>query len=127
MTKLDYLVLLNCVPLLLHFLTSLIKLILWLKLFHRQKAGGIHGEKDHRVLLYFISDSDNGDSWMDMVCDLSNVCKARMDNSVSEVKMQSNTDVYYYFDCWSVPSGLQPHAYHTIAGEDLQSMVPTAH
>ncbi|KAI4545077.1 hypothetical protein MG293_005343 [Ovis ammon polii] len=70
---------------------------------------------------------DNGDSWMDMVCDLSNVCKARMDNSVSEVKMQSNTDVYYYFDCWSVPSGLQPHAYHTIAGEDLQSTVPTAH
>ena len=30
-------------PLFLHFLTSLIKLILWLKFFHRQKAGRGHG------------------------------------------------------------------------------------
>ena len=43
MTKLYYLVLLDCFPLFLHFLTSLIKLILWLKFFHRQKAGGGHG------------------------------------------------------------------------------------
>ena len=32
---------------------SLIKLILWLKFFYRQKAGGGHGGKDHRLLLYF--------------------------------------------------------------------------
>ena len=38
-----YLVLLDCFPLFLHFLTSLIKLILWLKFFHRQKAGWGHG------------------------------------------------------------------------------------
>ena len=87
-------VLFDCFSLLLYFLISLIKLILWLKLFHRKKAGGVHGEKDHSVLLCFISNSDNGDSRMDMVCDLSNVCKARMDNNVSKVKMWSNTDVY---------------------------------
>ena len=30
------------------------KLILWLKFFYRQKAGGGHGGKDYRVLLCFI-------------------------------------------------------------------------
>ena len=53
----DYhcLVLLNCFPLFLHFLASLIKLILWLKFFHRQKAGRGWGVgKDHRVLPGFI-------------------------------------------------------------------------
>ena len=43
-------------PFVLHFLTSLIKLILWLKLFHRQKAGrgyGVVGE-DHSILLHPI-------------------------------------------------------------------------
>ena len=35
----------------LHFLTSLIKLILWLKFFHRQNEGT--EDKDHRVLLGF--------------------------------------------------------------------------
>ena len=34
---------LDCFALALHFLTSLIKLILWLKFFHRQKASGEHG------------------------------------------------------------------------------------
>ena len=29
--------------LVLHFLTSLIKLIIWLKCFHKQKASGEHG------------------------------------------------------------------------------------
>ena len=33
----------DCFPLLLHFLTLLIKLILCLKFFYRQKAGGGHG------------------------------------------------------------------------------------
>ena len=33
------LLLFNLFPLFLHFLASLIKLILWLKLFHRQKVG----------------------------------------------------------------------------------------
>ena len=32
-----------CFPFFLHFLTSLIKLILWLKFFHRRKAGRGHG------------------------------------------------------------------------------------
>ena len=36
-------VLFDCFSLLLHFLTSLIKRTLWLKFFHRQKAGGGHG------------------------------------------------------------------------------------
>ena len=36
-------VLFDCFALLLHFLTSLIKLILRLKFFYRQKAGGGHG------------------------------------------------------------------------------------
>ena len=41
-------------PLFLHFLMSLIKLILWLKLFHRQKVGWGHGGSiDHKVLLHF--------------------------------------------------------------------------
>ena len=50
-----YLVLLDCFPLFLHFLTSLIKLILWLKFFHRQKAGGGHGgaRTIDRILLCF--------------------------------------------------------------------------
>ena len=44
----------ECFPSFLHFLTSLIKLILWLKFFYRQKAGGGHGEgKDYRILLHF--------------------------------------------------------------------------
>ena len=34
-----YLVSFDCFPLFLHFLTSLIKLILWLNFFQRQKAG----------------------------------------------------------------------------------------
>ena len=38
-----YLVSFDCFPLFLHVLTSLIKLILQLKLFHRQKAGKGHG------------------------------------------------------------------------------------
>ena len=36
-------VLFDCFYLLLHFLISLIKLILWLKFFHKQKAGREHG------------------------------------------------------------------------------------
>ena len=38
-----YFVLLDCFSFFLHFLTSLIKFILWLKFFYRQKAGGGHG------------------------------------------------------------------------------------
>ena len=34
---------LDCFALVLHFLTSLIKLILWLKFFHRQNANREHG------------------------------------------------------------------------------------
>ena len=49
----NYLVLLDCFPLFLHSLTCLITLILWLKFFHRPKAGGGHGGKDHKVLLHF--------------------------------------------------------------------------
>ena len=46
--------LLRLFPLCLHVLTSLIKLILWLKFFHRQKADARHRRnKDHRVLLYY--------------------------------------------------------------------------
>ena len=37
----------------LHFLTSLIKLILWLKFFHRQKQAEDMGGIDHRVLFHF--------------------------------------------------------------------------
>ena len=45
MTKqLLFFVLFSCFLLLLHFLTSLIKLHLWLKFFYRQKAGGGQGE-----------------------------------------------------------------------------------
>ena len=40
MTKLLLFGLLDCFPLFLRFLNSLIKLILWLKFFHRQKQGG---------------------------------------------------------------------------------------
>ena len=41
-------------PLFLHILTSLSKLILWLKFFHRQKAGRGRGcARTHRVLLHF--------------------------------------------------------------------------
>ena len=39
-----YFVLFDCFPLLLHFLTSLIKLVVWLTFFHRQKASRRHGE-----------------------------------------------------------------------------------
>ena len=35
----------DCFPLLLHFLTSLIEVILWLKFFYRQKAGKGHGRE----------------------------------------------------------------------------------
>ena len=49
----------------LHFLTSLIKLILWLKFFHRQKEGWAHGRggegMDHGVLLH--SFQWNNASW----------------------------------------------------------------
>ena len=38
-----YLVFVDCFPLFLHFLTSLVKLLLWLKFFHKQKARGGHG------------------------------------------------------------------------------------
>ena len=38
-----YLALFDCFLLFLHFLTSLIKLILWLNISHRQKAGGGRG------------------------------------------------------------------------------------
>ena len=38
-----YFVLFDCFPLFLHFLTSVTKLILWRKFFHRQKAGRGHG------------------------------------------------------------------------------------
>ena len=38
-----YLVFVDCVALFLHFLTSLVKLLLWLKFFHRQKARGGRG------------------------------------------------------------------------------------
>jgi len=53
-----YLVLIDCFPLLLYFLTSLIKFILWLKIFYSQKAGaGIGGGsvlgRPQRVLLHF--------------------------------------------------------------------------
>ena len=41
----NYLVLFDCFPLFLHSLTCLITLILWLKVFHRPKAGGGHGEQ----------------------------------------------------------------------------------
>ena len=50
---LHYLVYFDRFPLFLHFLTSLIKLIFWLKFFHRQKAGRGLGGQDHRVLLCF--------------------------------------------------------------------------
>ena len=54
LTNSHCLVLLNCFPLFLHFLASLIKLTLWLKFFHRQKAGRGRGMgKDHRVLTGF--------------------------------------------------------------------------
>ena len=51
-------------PLFLHFLTSLLKFILWLKLFHRQKAGRGHGGgwgrrgEDHTVLLHFMANEN---------------------------------------------------------------------
>ena len=38
-----YFILFDCFPLLMYFLSSLIKLILWLKVFYRQKAGRKHG------------------------------------------------------------------------------------
>jgi len=43
----------GCFPLFLHVLTALIKLILWLKFFLRQKSGRGHEGKDHGVLLHF--------------------------------------------------------------------------
>ena len=57
MTKL---LLFDCFPLFLHFLTSLMKLILWLKFFtdkrQAEDMGGVGGGvKDHRVLLLFKS------------------------------------------------------------------------
>ena len=53
MTKLLLFGLLDCFPLFLHFLISLIKLILWLKFFHRQKAGRGHGGQGPNGLLHF--------------------------------------------------------------------------
>ena len=44
----------------LRFLTSLIKLILWLTFFHRQKASRGPGVKDHRVLRRFTSRTEEG-------------------------------------------------------------------
>ena len=51
-----YFVLFDCFPLLLHFLTSSVKLILWLQFFYRQKAAedvGARG-KPQRLLLCSI-------------------------------------------------------------------------
>ena len=39
----DYIIIINCFSLYLHILTSGIKHIFWLKIFHRQKAGRGHG------------------------------------------------------------------------------------
>ena len=55
----DYFVLLDCFLFFLPFLTSLMKFILWLKFFYRQKAGGGHGwgsilRKPRRVCLFTI-------------------------------------------------------------------------
>ena len=52
-----YSVSLDCFPLFLHFLISPIKLILWPKCFHRQKAEdtGWGGGKDRKVLLCFTT------------------------------------------------------------------------
>ena len=46
-----YLVSFDCFPLFLHFLTSLIKLILWLNFFSDKRQAEDMGGKDHRVLL----------------------------------------------------------------------------
>ena len=53
-------VLFDCFPLLLYFLISLIKLILWLKCFYRQKTGGGHwggefGPKGPALFHYFVT------------------------------------------------------------------------
>ena len=44
----------NCFPLFLHFLASLIKLIFWLRFFHRQKVDRGHRGKDNRVLCCYL-------------------------------------------------------------------------
>ena len=50
-----YLVLLDCFPLFLHFLTSLIKLIRWLMFFHRQKASwGYAGGRSRALRSCFV-------------------------------------------------------------------------
>ena len=49
-----------CFPLFLHFLPSLIKLIFWLKFFHRQKPGwgpGARVVRSYTVLLHSLSES----------------------------------------------------------------------
>ena len=46
----SHLVFFDCFPLFLHFLSSLIKLILWIMFFHRQKADRKHGEVGARVI-----------------------------------------------------------------------------
>ena len=65
------LVLLDSFPLFLHFLTSLIKLILWLKFSHRQKAGrghsGVGLGKDHRALLLFKMDTKDLEYYINLV------------------------------------------------------------
>ena len=50
-----YLILLDCFSLFLHFLTSLIKLILWLTFSTHQRQAEDMGGKDHRVLLRFTT------------------------------------------------------------------------
>ena len=50
-----YLVFFDCLPLFLHFLTSLIKFTLWLKFFQRQRQTEDIGMQDHRIPLYFCS------------------------------------------------------------------------
>ena len=60
MSKLYYLVLLDCFPLLMHFLTFLVKLIFWLKFFHRQRQaedGVGAGERRKSILRYFNTSS----------------------------------------------------------------------
>ena len=48
-----YLVSFGCFPLLLHFLTSRVKLILWLSFFTNKRQAEGMGEKDHKVLFCF--------------------------------------------------------------------------
>ena len=59
-----YLVSFDCFPLFLPVLTSLIKRILWLTCFHRQKAGGKHGGQGPQGTAPFQDAPGGGAGWL---------------------------------------------------------------